>query len=140
MSFPFIFEYDEKIYLILRHGKKIKFVYMNVMNFLLSGNLNQLWWIMFQHQYNGFWKRWFMVDVNKFKSWGWIWSLFRIISILFWKCYGYQWVSHPNNPIYIDPLIARNGGILFDDDQILGYVNDRDLINMDMKVGFIVQK
>ena len=48
-----------------------------------------------------------------------------------------QWVSHPNNPIYIDPLIARNGGILFDDDQILGYVNDRDLINMDMKVGFI---
>ena len=29
-----------------------------------------------------------------------------------------QWVSHPNNPIYIDPLIARNGGILFDDDQI----------------------
>jgi len=119
LSFPFIFEFENQIYMCpetheqkeirlyhcLDFPKKWEYKMTLIKNILAVDTLifakNDIWWMLTNTS---------KTDTKDFCE----------LSIFYSKKGPLtdKWIAHKSNPIYVDPCLARNGGILFKKNKI----------------------
>ncbi len=119
MSYPYIFQYESKYYMCPETCESREIRLYECVEFPLKWQLKKI--LMTNVS---------AVDTTIFEKDGIWWLLTNIDSInvgdhcselsIFYADHPLtdQWTPHPKNPIFVDSLKARNGGILFEEDLI----------------------
>ena len=119
LSFPFIFEYENEIFMCpethekkeIRLYKCIDFPRKWEFHTTLMKNVSAVDTIIFKHK-----DRWWLltnIDQSCVADHG---CQLHIFSSNNPMCD--EWIAHENNPVIFDPLIARNGGLILSDNEI----------------------
>ena len=119
LSFPFIFEYENEIFMCpethekkeIRLYKCIDFPRKWEFHMTLMKNVSAVDTIIFKHK-----DRWWLltnIDQSCVADHG---CQLHIFSSNNPMCD--EWIAHENNPVIFDPLIARNGGLILSDNEI----------------------
>jgi hypothetical protein len=119
MSFPYLFEYNDKLYMIpetsqckeIRVYECSEFPYKWSFRSVLMHNVSAADTMIFFR--DGLW--WLFTNLGPIDGTDHCSELSIFYSD---NPLGVDWAPHKSNPIYIDPAKARNGGILFDGEQI----------------------
>ena len=119
MSFPFLFEYQNKLLMIPETSKNMDIRVYECASFPSQWKLRSVLMtgvsaadsMIFEK--DGLW--WLFTNIDPLGKGDHCSELSIFYSL---NPVGSTWTAHPMNPIYIDPLKARNGGILFDGNQI----------------------
>ena len=116
MSFPFIFEYDEEMYMCpetseseeIRLYKCIDFPKKWIFHSIAIKNINAVDTMIFNK--DGYWWLFTNVDTSKVQE-------FCSELLIFYSHnpLNGNWIPHKKNPVIVNSGIARNGGILVDD-------------------------
>jgi hypothetical protein len=120
LSFPFIFKYEDKIYLLPESSKNKDIRLYECIDFPMQwkfkttilNNISAADSLIFQHQ--DIWYLFTNIDRSDTGDHSSELSIFYSE-----KLFNGIWHPHPKNPIYIDPQISRNGGLINDGSQII---------------------
>ena len=119
LSFPFIFEYENEIFMCpetrekkeIRLYKCIDFPRKWEFHTTLMKNVSAADTIIFKHK-----DRWWLLtntDQSCVADHGCQLHIFSSNNPM-----SDEWIAHENNPVIFDPLIARNGGLILSDNEI----------------------
>ena len=119
LSFPFIFEYENEIFMCpethekkeIRLYKCIDFPRKWEFHTTLMKNVSAADTIIFKHK-----DRWWLltnIDQSCVADHGCQLHIFSSNNPM-----SDEWIAHENNPVIFDPLIARNGGLILSDNEI----------------------
>jgi methionyl-tRNA formyltransferase len=128
LSFPFLFRFDSKLYMIPESNESKEIRLYECIDFPLKWELSKV--IMSNvsaadsmvFERDGVW--WMLTNIDPAKIGDHNSELYIFYSD---SPLSNSWVPHPKNPIYIDPDKSRNGGILFDGE---------DIYRVSQKMGF----
>ena len=127
LSYPFIFEDGDNLYLIPESSKNndIRLYECELfpgkwrLHSIILDQVSAADSIVFQHQ--GKW--WLFTNLNPSNTNDHCSELFIFSSD---SLLGGPWLPHAKNPIYIDPIKARNGGLIFDGQDIYRVSQEQD--------------
>jgi hypothetical protein len=119
MSFPYLFEHEGTLFMVPETAEKkdirvyecIEFPLIWAMRSVLIDQVSAADTMIFSK--DGVW--WLFTNINPLNESDHCSELFIYHAT---EPLSKNWNPHPMNPIYIDPSRARNGGILYDGDQI----------------------
>jgi hypothetical protein len=119
MSFPYVFEYQNELYMVPETSENneirlyrcvafpLKWTYVKSLMTEISAadtlifNYDDKWWLLTNVPVNG--------DSN---------HCYQLNIYYTTDLINGDWVSHNHNPVLVDSMIARNGGIIFSDGQL----------------------
>jgi hypothetical protein len=119
LSFPYIFEFKENVYMIpesaknkdIRLYKSVNFPFDWELEEVLIDNIDAADSLVFHHNK----KWWLFTNVDPLMKGDHNFQLDIYYSDSLLKG---DWIPHKQNPVILEPTFARNGGILFSEDNI----------------------
>ena len=119
LSYPFVFRDGENLYLVPESSKNNDIRLYECESFptkwrlrsIILDNVSAADTLIFKHER----KWWLFTNLNPSNTADHCSELFIFSSN---NLTDGDWVPHSKNPIYIDPVMARNGGIIFDGEDI----------------------
>ncbi len=123
MSFPYLFEYESKIFMVPETSENKDIRVYECVDFPLNWKLREVIIEGVSAADNmiflkdGLW--WLFTNIDPLQDGDHCSELFIYFSN---NPLSKNWMAHPLNPVYVDPSRARNGGILLDGDQFFRVV------------------